>query len=210
AREHRRLYATVFRDSIVLVPTESLAFIPKDSLKAMRERARASAIAWAQRWMSVAADEAAPFQLMAELNALDGNYPAALHALAKAESLGVQTPAWSAPARRLTYLGKSGDLAGAHRLADSLTDAGFFGKPVNVVSLGDAGAWAFAMHLLEERGTRARALLEQSTAVRRALNPSAPTPEYISYQVLMGNTDPEDEPAIPRAVRARQLDSLLK
>lgn len=209
-REHRRLYYPVFRDSIALVPVESLAFIPKDSLKAMRQRARAYGISWAQRWMSVASDEAAPFQLISELHALDGDYPAALRELAKAESLGVQTPAWSAPAKRLTYLGKSGDLAAATRLADSLTDAGFFAKPVNVNSLGDAGAWAFALHLLAPRAARARALLDQATSMRRALSSAGPPPEYIAYEILMGNTDPEEEPGISRAFRARQLDSLLK
>ena len=54
-----------------------------------------------------AAGQAAPYQLMSELYALDGEYPAALRTLAKAESLGVHNPNWNPPARRLLFLAKS-------------------------------------------------------------------------------------------------------
>src|SRR4051812_33131343 len=62
-REHIRLYARVLRDSIELVPFESLTVIPKDSLKAMQKRARAASKMWAERWMVAASDESAPYAL---------------------------------------------------------------------------------------------------------------------------------------------------
>lgn len=209
-REHLRIFFAVMRDSIVLVPAESLSAIPKDSLKAMRRRARGVARSWGERWLTSAADQAAPHQLMAELYALDAEYPSALRELAAAESIGVQTPAWSAPARRLVYTGKSGDLAVAGRLADSLTNAGFFANANNAVSAGDASAWAFALHLLRARLASAGTLLQQGTALRKVFSPGAPAPEFTAFMMLLGNQDPEDEPGIPRAFRERQLDTMLK
>ncbi|MFI5207718.1 MAG: hypothetical protein ACHQX4_06840, partial [Gemmatimonadales bacterium] len=75
-REHVRIYYPVLRDTIVLVPAESVATIPKDSLAAMHRAARAVARAWAERWVAVAPGETAPHQIMAELLMYDAQYPA--------------------------------------------------------------------------------------------------------------------------------------
>jgi hypothetical protein len=208
-RERLRVYMSVLGDSIMLIPAESVAVIPKDSLKSMQKRARGVARSWGERWLAVASDEAAPHQLMAELYAFDNEYPAALRQLAAAESIGVQTPAWSAPARRLVYLAKSGDLTVASGLADSLTTAGFFANPNSFVAGSDAATWAFALHLLRTRIANARTLLEQSIAVRRMFIERTRSPEFFGFVSLMGNEDPEDEPRISRAFRGRQLDSVL-
>ncbi|MBI3789641.1 MAG: hypothetical protein HY275_02045, partial [Gemmatimonadetes bacterium] len=204
-----RLYAYVLRDSLGLVPRESLSFIPKDTLRAMRKTARAAAIAWAQRWAEATAGSAAPYQLLAELQAMDGDARAGLRSLAKAESIGVQTPAWSAPARRLTYLARAGDLAAASRLADSLTSANFF-RNLNTALLNpDAAAWAFALHLWSGRLAMVGTMIEQRTALARMTNPDQPAPSQLAFVVLMGNEDPEDEPGIPRSLRRAVLDSGL-
>jgi TolB-like protein/tetratricopeptide (TPR) repeat protein len=208
-RERLRIYFPFVRDSIVLIPAESLSAIPKDSLRAMRKQARSISRSWAERWLTVASDEAAPHQVMSELYAYDGEYANALRELAAAESLGVQTPTWSAPARRLVYVAKSGDLTTAGRLADSLTSAGFFANPNNLLVGGDAAAWSFLLHTMRGGVANARALLEQSIALRRMLMPGSHLADITGFIALMGNEDPEDEPGIPRAVRARQLDSLL-
>ena len=206
-REHIRIYVPLLGDSLILVPAESLAAIPKDSIRAMRKRARASAKQWADRWMAVASDESAPFALAAELHSYDHEYPEALAALAKAESLGVQNPAWSAPARRSVFLAKAGNLAASTRLADSLTAAGFFANPNNMLSSADAGMWAFALDLIAGHLPRAGALMEQEIALRRLLG--APNVEYNAFVQIMGNEDPEEEPGISRAIRAMELDSLV-
>ena len=209
-REHRRIYAALFGDSIFLVPVESLTMIPKDSIKSMQRAARAAARGWGERWLSVAPPKvAAPYALMAELFALDNDYPGALGALAKAESLGVQTPTWSTPARRLFYSAKAGNLLAASRLADSLSSVGFFANPNNMMTNGDAGAWAFALQLRAGRMAGAGTLLDQRIALQRMITPSAPTPELMGLGAMMGNENPDDEPAIPRSVRAAQLDTLL-
>ena len=208
-RENVRIYGYVLRDTIALVPAESLSAIPKDSLKAMQRQARAVARSWAERWVSVAPGEAAPHQLVSELYAIDREFPAALRALAKAESIGVQTPAWSPPARRLFFSAKSGDLAMAGRLSDSLTTTGFFANPTNAMVNGDTHAWAFALQLLANHTAQAATLLEQATALMKMINPAGATPGYTAFGRLMGSEDPEQEPGMSRAFRARQLDSAL-
>jgi TolB-like protein/tetratricopeptide (TPR) repeat protein len=207
-RENLRIYYTVLRDSLMLVPAESLSMIPKDSLKAMRKQARAVARSWGERWLTAAPDQAAPHQLMSQLYAYDGEYASALRELAAAESLGVQTPAWSAAARRLVYQAQAGDLDAASRLADSLTSSSFFANPNNLLVSSDAAQWTFALHLMRSRIASAATLLQQSVALRRMMAPGG-TPEFTGFLTLMGNQDPEDEPRIPRDFRRRQLDSVL-
>ncbi|HEY8176277.1 MAG TPA: hypothetical protein VIF32_11315, partial [Gemmatimonadaceae bacterium] len=207
-RERVRIYGTVLRDSLVLVPVESLALIPKDSLKGMRKAARGVARSWAERWLTVAPEQAAPHQLMSVLLMYDADYAGALRELAAAESIGVETPAWSAPARRLVVLAKSGDVTGAGRLADSLTSAGFFANPNNLVASADASMWAFALHILRARVTAASTLYQQIVATRRVFSQSG-SPELGAFASLMGNEDPDEEPSISRAFRGGQLDSVL-
>jgi TolB-like protein/tetratricopeptide (TPR) repeat protein len=208
--EHRRLYYPVVRDSFELVPAESLSFIPKDSVKASRKRARETALAWADRWIQNAPDVAAARQLAAELHAYDDNYPAALAALAKAESLGIATPNWVPAARRLYYYGKAGDFTAATRLADSLTTAGMFANPNAQLINGESMSWAFALHLFNGRAANAATLLDQATQGRRAMTPpGGPPPEQISVMALMGNGDPDDEPRIPRSMRIAQFDTII-
>ena len=208
-RSDVRVFNTLLRDSLVLVPAESLSIIPKDSMKAMRKTLRGIGRSWAEKWLTVAGDQAAPHQLMSVLLSFDGEYPAALRELAAAESIGVQTPTWSAPARRLVLLGKSGDIAGAARIADSLAAGGFFSNPNNFAGSSDAAMWSFALHVLRGRTANAQTLLQQQTAMRKMTSPTAANAELTAFMLLMGNADPEDEPNISRAVRSRQLDSAL-
>ena len=207
--EHAKSYAWVLTDTIALVPAESLAFIPKDSLKSFRKQARAVARAWTERWILAAGDESAPYQMLSALYALDGEYPAALRAVAKAESLGVQPPTWSAPAQRLTLLSMAGNFASASRLADSLTAASFFHNPTNIGMHPDATFWAFQLHLLAGRVAMASTVLEQQSIAEKFRNPQDPAPMLSAFRKLMGNEDPNVEWGIPRAFRARQLDSAI-
>ncbi len=208
--EHVKRYAWVVKnDTIALVPAESLAFIPKDSLKAFRKQARAVARAWTERWILAAGDESSPYQMMSVLYALDGEFPAALRAVAKAESLGVQPTTWSAPAQRLAYLSMAGNLASASRLADSLTAASFFHNPTNIGMNPDATFWAFQLHLLAGRMAMASTVLEQQSIVETLGNPQNPAPMLSAFRKLMGNDDPNAAWRIPRAFHSRQLDSAI-
>ena len=208
-RENLRLFYLLYRDTLLLVPAESLSAIPKDSLKAMRRAARGVARAWGEQWLAVAGDQSAPHQLMSQLFDLDGEYAGALRELTKAESLGAQSPAFVPAARRLLYLGRSGDYMAAARLSDSLATVGFFANPTNLLYSGDAAQWSFGFHLMRGRVADAQTLLQQSTGLRRLLAPTAPHPEFTGFSNLLGSPDPEDEPRISRRFRALTLDSLL-
>jgi TolB-like protein len=208
-RESVRFFHTIMRDTLALIPLESLTVIPKDTLNAMRKAARIVSRSWAERWLAAAPDQAAPHQLMSVLLMYDHEYAGALRELATAESIGVQTPAWSAPARRLVIVGRANDLRNAGRLADSLTTSGFFANPNNLVASGDAAIWSFTTHILRARVANAVTVLQQLTGMRRMMAPTAPNPEFTAFSMLMGNQDPLDEPGITRAIRGAQLDSTL-
>lgn len=202
------IYTPLLRDTILLVPAESLSAIPKDTLRELRRQARAVARSWAERWLAVAPDEAAAHQTISELYALDGEYAAALRELAAAESLGVQQPAWSAATYRLKYLAKSGDVAAAGRIADSLTAAGFWGMPANIVGSTEAGPWAFGLQVARGRVANADAIVQQAIALRRMFA-ADPLPAFRAILILMGNEDPADEPGISRDFRRREVDTVL-
>lgn len=206
-REHVRVYLPLLvADTLQLVPIESIPAIPRDSLANMRRRARAIARSWGERWVSVAAREAAPHVIMAELYQYDGQYREALREVQLADSIGVQSPSWSPAARRMIYLGKMGDHAAAGGIADSLTEAGFFNRPNIVATNGDAVAWAFNLAMLRGRPAMARTILEQSIVARRVVTPALP--DFSGFNLAMGNDDPDEEPGIPREVRRLQLDTL--
>jgi TolB-like protein len=209
-REHLRIYTPVLRDTIVLVPAESVAAIPKDSLTAMRRAARRIARSWAERWVAVAPGEAAAHQITAELLMYDAEYPAALRELAVAESLGIQSPQYVPAARRLLFTAKSGALAQAGRLADSLSTAGFFADPSHMMVNRDVAMWAFMLHLLAGHTAQAAGLLENNTQLMRLVQPGMPGLPLGSLFVMMGNSDPDEEPGITRAVRAQVLDSTVR
>lgn len=206
-REHLRLYYPEYKDSLFLVPVESLTAIPKDTLAAMRKAARAAARLWGERWLATTTGEAVPHLQMSELYAADHDYPAAIRALNTADSIGVQIPAFSAASSRMILLGKSGNYAGAARLADSLVASGYFANPNTLLQATDAAAWAFTLNLLANRGVRAGAVADQAIALYRMLR-SGGAPELTGISVVMGNDDPEEDPGITRAVRALQLDSM--
>jgi TolB-like protein/tetratricopeptide (TPR) repeat protein len=209
-REHISAYQPLLKDTIVLVPYDSLAAIPKDSVAAMRRAARAIARAWDERWLAVAPNETAPHQIMAELSMYDAQYPAALRELAVAESLGIQSPQYVPAARRVLYHAKAGNFAEAGRLADSLTAAGFWGDPSHMFVNRDVAMWAFMIALIQGHAAQAAALLDANTQLMRLASPGQPIVALSTFFVLMGNDDPADEPGITRAVRAQALDSSLK
>ena len=209
-RENLRIYYPVLLDTLGVVPAESVSAIPREVLQASRRRARAIARSWAQRWVAVAPGEAAAHVLSSELLALDGEYPAALREVAVAESLGVQVPTWSPRSRRLLFLAKAGRLADADRIADSLTAAGFFANPSSVLANQDAVVWAYLLSLRAGRAAQAGALLDQLAGTLRLVNTTMPAQALTAYRVLLGNAEPDEEPGIPRAVRAETLDSLLR
>ena len=205
---HLRTYAAVLSDTLGLVPAESLAAIPNEARESSRARARSIARTWAQRWVAVAPGEATGRQLYSELLAIDGEYAEALRELTVAESLGVQIPNWAPRARRLLFLAKAGRLAEADRIADSLAAGGFFADPNIVQGNTDVMAWAYLLALRGGRAAQAGTLLDQLAGLFRLAG--SPVGPLAAFGLLQGNDNPEEEPKIPRQLRAEVLDSLLR
>ena len=117
-----RRFALVLRDTLELIPVypvDSLEFISHDSLLVARARARATARAWVDRWVTAAPADPRAQLWASSVYELDGDFDAALSALLSAESLE-DTRSVTLGARRMVLLGKLNRHAEAFALLDSL------------------------------------------------------------------------------------------
>lgn len=156
----------LLRDSIELVPLDSLSAMPAESLAASRARGRAAARAWARRWLVAGPAEAEAHRMMARVLELDGDYEGALRELNIADSLGVEAEGEAVAARRMILLGKLGRLDDARRIADSLWHASYFGGELfaTVPAMTEAYAWATNLFAAAGDFVRVRASLAAFSA----------------------------------------------
>ena len=161
-----RILVPLLRDSLELVPLDSLPMIAAESLAAARTRARAAARAWARHWLVAGPAEAEAHRTMARVDELDGYYEAALRELDIADSLGVEAEAEAVAARRMIMLGKLGRLDDARRIADSLWRASYFGGELfaTVPAMTEAYAWATNLFAAAGDFVRVRAALAAFSA----------------------------------------------
>ncbi len=124
--------AVLVGDSMLAVPAESLARrFPPGVLDSLRTSARDRASAVVRRWLTVAPDEGEAWLIMAGLDAEDGAYDKSLRSLAKAESLGTNSPV-PMPLQRLAVLLMARRYEDAIPLGDSLAPPG--GRGVSLAS----------------------------------------------------------------------------
>lgn len=204
-----RYFYPLLRDTLAMVPGDSLAAIHADSLVAARKRARVIARAWTERWMATAREVAAPYQLLAQLNAWDGDFSGAVRAHAKVDSLRGPTALWNSRVWQMMLLGKAGDIRTATSIADSLIRADFFNTQ-RFVDYWSAASWAFHLELLAGDRGQAAALASQVIDFQRRAAPSQRSAGATAIAVLANLGSPEAEVGIPRALRAQVLDSLIR
>ena len=205
-----RLFIPLFRDSIVLVPLESLPAVPRDTIQAARRRARDAARGWAQRWVAVAPGEAASWHAVAKVRELDGDFGAALAALVRAESLGVEEGFEPAPVRRMILSAKAGRLADAVRVNDSLWAARWFDSTNVVLANRTEGAnWSFALNLMTGHADRDAAMLERLTRQLAGLGLPDAVAEGRAFEVLVGNPYAWLDPPIAPEHLAAVADTVL-
>ncbi|MBI4541853.1 MAG: hypothetical protein HY705_02350 [Gemmatimonadetes bacterium] len=151
-----RLFVPILRDSFELVPVESLATLPAESVAAARRRALDGARSWADRWLTVGPAEGEAHATAARVMERQGDLERALRELAIADSLGVEAGLTIVGARRLALLGKLGRYAAAHLVADGLWTGGLFTRLFPLpTDQTEALAWTFNLFLM--RGDFARA-----------------------------------------------------
>jgi len=152
-----RWFAYVLRDTVTLVPAESLSTVPDDTLAAARSRALDIAMQWARRWRQEAPDEADAHLWLSRVFDMQGQTDSALVALLRADSLGVQTGVENVAVRRIALLRRLGRTAQARVIADSLWAAGDF-TPFSQRTRLDAVVEVLRIQLGEARYDRADTL----------------------------------------------------
>jgi tetratricopeptide (TPR) repeat protein len=161
-----RVFVPLLRRVVELVPLESLALVPPESLETARGRARAVARVWVQRWLAVSPGEAEAHRAASRVHELDGDAAVALRELETADSLGVEAEVEAVAARRMILLAKLGRTADARGIADSLWQAGYFGRDfvLQVPVLTEAYAWATNLYAAFGDFAKARAALTAFSA----------------------------------------------
>jgi TolB-like protein len=180
-----RIYAIVFRDSLELVPAESLATITDDTLEASRRRALEVAIAWTRRWREAGPAEAEAHLWAARVFELRGELDSALRELDIADSLGVETGLEVVPVRRMALLTQSGRYDSARRIADSLWAAGDYDSSRAHILRLESAAWAFHLFLLAAEDARADYLLRLASRLVAGFSPAL-APELGGVILLSG------------------------
>ena len=119
-RSPTRFYATVLvGDSLLAVPSDSLAVRYGSRIPGMRAAARVRAREVLDRWLAVAPEEGQAYFWLAMLQSFDRDYDAALQSLAAAERFGVATSV-PFPVVRLGMLLEARTWEPAAQLGDSL------------------------------------------------------------------------------------------
>ncbi len=155
-QETPRLFVPILRDSFELVPSESLAAWPAETLAAARRRALDGARGWVDRWLTVGPAEAEAHVTAARVLELQGELARALRELEIADSLGVEAGLTNVGARRVSLLSKLSRYEEAWQVAEGLWAGALFTRmfalPTDQTS---ALAWTFNLFLM--RGDFARA-----------------------------------------------------
>ena len=202
-------FVPLLRDTMELVPIDSLSFVPADTLAASRARAVSAAKQWVQRWLTAGAGQAEPHLWASRVYAQAGEWAAALRELEAADSIGVETGIENVPARRMSLLARLNRYTEGRAIADSLLDANAFeAARLNAYAFEGAG-WAFTLFVLDRQYDRADTLLGKLAAAlapAAVMNPELPA-SALAQLVLTGAV--RQFFTIPGAVRLTVLDRLL-
>lgn len=218
AQRPARSYVAVLRDTIELVPADSLNEMDPDSLRIARARAATAAAAWAGRWVAATPDAALANLMASQAYAHAGQHALALRHLEVADSLGIEVEILqNLPGRRVQLLTRAGEYEMGAALADSLMEQGYLTTapdPAALVFRQQDLGWFFNLYLLGGRVAKADSLV--SYLVDFAVKAGNPYGEAALTQGLLNmyalRTDartPVGHPAIPEDLRYSAQDSLV-
>ena len=176
-------FVPLLRDSVELVPLDSLGTVHPDTVKAARFRAVDAARQWVTRWLAVGKGQAEPHLWASRVHSQAGDYAAALRELNIADSIGVQTGLENVPARRMSLLARLGRYKEGRAIADSLHAAGAFADAAQNAYAFEGAGWAYILFLLDGQHDRAEAMVQQfATAFAPA---AARQPELTAESMAM-------------------------
>jgi len=206
-RPPARVFIPLLRDSIVLVPAESLAAVNADTLIAARRRALDSAAAVSSRWLAAGPTEGVARHMAAEIANLAGEYDRALDQLRLADSLGNEFGAFDSRLLRIAVLARMGRYDDARRVMNNGRRSQLhFGA--EMMEEGTAGAWGFNLALMGGDLQRAGDLLDSYAALLRQMVPDSAMARGMAVALLAGGkVPPLYQVELPLAFRMDVLDS---
>ena len=150
-------FVPVLRDTFEMAPRAEFDGLPQAERARLRRRAAEAGMQWMERWLVAGPGDADAHLWTSRMAELLGDFPRALSETERAESLGVESQMENVTGRRLMLLVRTGRLADAGALADSLAAAGVLRR--SFLPVVDRG-WHYgaAALLLAGRFSRAAAL----------------------------------------------------
>ena len=150
-------FVPVLRDSFEMMPRAAFDSLPEAERARLRRRAAEAGMQWMERWLVAGPGDADAHLWTSRMAELLGDFPRALRETELADSLGVESQMENVTGRRLMLLVRTGRVAAAGALADSLVAAGALRRPF--LAVVDRG-WHYgaAALLLTGRFSRAAAL----------------------------------------------------
>jgi TolB-like protein/tetratricopeptide (TPR) repeat protein len=205
-----RVFVPLLRDSIVLVPAESLSAVHADTLAAARRRALDSATAVSNRWLAAGPFEGLARHVAAEVANLGGEYNRALEQLRLADSLGVEFGALSSRLLRMAIFARVGRYDDARRAASADGGRIPIGVGLNAfMEEGSAAAWAFNLSLMAGDIGRSGELLDAYAASLRGMMPDSMMAQGVALALLSGGkVPPLWQVELPLTFRMDVLDSV--
>lgn len=211
-----QVFVPILRDTFELIPAESLSTLEPGFLRASRRRALEAAVAWVERWLVAAPNNAQAHQTAVDVYALGERYDDALRELAIADSIGVERQFGRIAAKRMEVLARAGRFAEAGRLVDSLIAAGDYGRQrlMTDALVANELAWLFNIQLAQGRLADADSMLRRLLDLVQSLRPDADSSTVIHNYLFLftRRTDaagPQRAVLIPVAVRRRAVDGVI-
>jgi TolB-like protein len=211
-RAPARVFVPLLRDSIVLVPAESLAAVPADTLVAARRRALDSAVAVSNRWLVAGPSDGVARHVAAEVAVVAGEYTRALDHLRLSDSLGSEFGMLDSRLLRMSSLARLGRYDDARRAIASDEAWQRIGMNVGVMGLfeeGTAAAWAFNLYLMSGDFRRPGELLDSRARTLLGMVPDSAMARSIALTMMAGDRlPPLWQVELPLGFRMDVLDSL--
>lgn len=203
------MFVPLLRDTVELVPLDSIRAVHPDTVSAAQRRAIDAARQWVTRWIDVGKGQAEPHLWASRMHSLAGDYDAALRALNVADSMGVETGIENVPARRMSLLARLGRFKEGRAIADSLWGVRAFDNAAqNAYSFEGAG-WAHTLFVLDGQYARADSMVQMfatTFAPAAVANPDL-TAEGMALLFLTGSI--RQFFSEPAAVRAAVLQRVI-